>query len=80
MRRGSEAGHPRSDGNPAMPKKRKRRKPPAIVPRRGPATNLRPAGVHASSKQYGRTKAKRAERRELDDAQEPPGSERNGVD
>ncbi len=41
-----------------MTKRRRRRKTPAIVPRRGPAVNLRPAGAHESTKRYNRKKLK----------------------
>ena len=49
-----------------MTKKRRRRKPPIIVPRRGPATNLRPAGAHESTKRYNRKKLKIALQHELE--------------
>ena len=48
-----------------MPKKRRKR--PAIVPPRGPATNLRPAGAHESAKRYNRNKLKAADSREDDE-------------
>jgi len=48
-----------------MTSRRRRRKPPALVPRRGPATNLRPAGAHESLKRFNRKKAKSALRQEL---------------
>jgi hypothetical protein len=49
-----------------MTKKRRRRKLPKIVPRRGPATNLRPAGTHESTKRYNRKKLKVALQKELE--------------
>jgi hypothetical protein len=48
-----------------MTKKRRRRAPLKIVPRLGPATNLRPAGAHESSKRYNRKKLKIALQQEL---------------
>lgn len=48
-----------------MTRRKRRRKPPALVPRRGPATNLRPAGAHESLKRYNRKKNKTALRQEL---------------
>jgi hypothetical protein len=45
--------------------KRKRRKP-SLVPRLGPATNLRPAGSHESLKLYNRRRMKAALRREAE--------------
>jgi hypothetical protein len=45
--------------------KRKRRKP-GVVPRLGPATNLRPAGAHESLKLYNRRRMKAALRREAE--------------
>ncbi len=47
-------------------KKKKRRRPLAIVPPMGPATNLRPAGAHDSIKQYNRKREKAALRREAE--------------
>jgi hypothetical protein len=47
-----------------MSKKKKRRKA-ALMPRRGPATNLRPAGTHESLVQYNRKRQKAATRREV---------------
>ena len=49
-----------------MKKKRRRRKALAIVPPRGPATNLRPAGAHESNKRYNRKKLKIALQHELE--------------
>ncbi len=49
-----------------MTKKRRRRKLPKIVPRRGPAINLRPAGAHESIKRYNRKKLKIALQQELE--------------
>ncbi|MEO6834300.1 MAG: hypothetical protein ABI231_00095 [Candidatus Tumulicola sp.] len=46
-------------------KKRRRRKPQKLVPRLGPATNLRPAGAHESIKRYNRKKLKTALRQEV---------------
>jgi hypothetical protein len=48
-----------------MARKRRRRKP-AIVPRLGPPTNLRPAGAHESIKRYNRKKQKAALRKDLE--------------
>ena len=42
--------------------KRKRRKP-ALMPRLGPAQNLRPAGAHETIKRYNRKRAKAALKR-----------------
>lgn len=50
-----------------MAKKKRRRKTPTLVPRLGPATNLRPAGAHESIKRYNRKKLKAALRREEDE-------------
>jgi hypothetical protein len=48
-----------------MKKKRPRPETPAIVPPLGPATNLRPAGAHESTKTYNRKKLKAALRHEI---------------
>jgi len=51
---------------------KKPRKKPAIVPRQGPPTNLRPAGAH---KPAGEKRKANRERQDLDreiDAAEPP--------
>lgn len=48
-----------------MKKRRRRHAPPKIVPRLGPATNLRPAGAHESLKRYNRRKLKTALRQEI---------------
>jgi hypothetical protein len=48
-----------------MAKKKRRRLPPKLVPRLGPATNLRPAGTHESIQRYNRKKAKAALRQEI---------------
>ena len=45
--------------------KKKRRKP-GLVPRLGPATNLRPGGAHESLKRYNRRRMKAALRREAE--------------
>jgi hypothetical protein len=45
-------------------KKKRRRKGAGIVPRLGPATNLRPAGAHESLKRYNRKRLKAQLRRE----------------
>ena len=45
--------------------KKKRRLKPRLVPRLGPATNLRPAGAHESLKLYNRNHEKVALRREI---------------
>lgn len=50
--------------------KKKRRKA-ALMPPRGPATNLRPAGAHESLVAYNRKRNKHSLREELD--QESPG-------
>ncbi len=44
--------------------KKKRRKMALVVPPRGPATNLRPAGAHETLKRYNRKRAKAALRGE----------------
>ena len=46
--------------------KRKRRKA-ALVPRLGPAQNLRPAGAHESKKRYNRKRQKAALKRYVED-------------
>jgi hypothetical protein len=54
--------------------KRKRRRTPKLVPRLGPASNLRPAGAHKNKKLYDRNKIKAVLRREAEsgfDATEP---------
>lgn len=48
-----------------MTRRKRRRRPPALVPRRGPANNLRPAGAHESLKRYNRKRLKTALRQEL---------------
>lgn len=55
--------------------KKARQKPPAIVPRRGPATNLRPAGAHVDETVYDRKKEKAALEREIAES----GSSPSGV-
>jgi len=45
---------------------KKRRRFAALVPRLGPPTNLRPAGVHVDAKRYNRRKAKAALRRDAE--------------
>jgi hypothetical protein len=45
-------------------KRLRRRKKKALVPRRGPATKLRPAGAHKSKKAYDRKKSRAALRAE----------------
>jgi len=47
-------------------RKKRRRKVPKLVPRLGPATNLRPAGTHESIKRYNRRKLKIALQHELE--------------
>jgi hypothetical protein len=49
----------------AVTRKRRRRKA-ALVPRIGPATNLRPAGAHESAKRYNRKKLKLALKKDLE--------------
>jgi hypothetical protein len=44
--------------------KKKRKIAVKVVPRLGPATNLRPAGAHESAKLYDRKKLKAALRRD----------------
>ena len=46
--------------------KKKKRRQLKIVPRLGPATNLRPAGAHESRKLYNRRRQKAALRREAE--------------
>jgi len=50
-----------------MTKKSRRHREPALVPRLGPATNLRPAGAHDDKKHYDRKKIKAVLRREAED-------------
>ena len=50
-----------------MANKRKRHREPNLVPRLGPATNLRPAGAHEGKKLYDRKKIKAVLRREAED-------------
>lgn len=45
----------------------KRRRKRRLVPRLGPAVNLRPAGAHESRKLYDRKRIKAALRREEDE-------------
>jgi hypothetical protein len=45
--------------------KKKQRPVPKLVPPRGPATNLRPAGAHDDETAYDRKKEKAALRREI---------------
>jgi hypothetical protein len=52
-----------------MAKKKKRKTAPAIVPRMGPPTNLRPAGAHDDK----RRPARAAERRAAFDDEESDG-------
>jgi hypothetical protein len=47
-------------------RKKRRRKTPRIVPRMGPATNIRPAGAHESVKRYNRKRLKTQLRREYE--------------
>ena len=44
---------------------KKKRRPVFLVPPRGPATNLRPAGAHDDETAYDRKKEKAALRREI---------------
>ena len=53
--------------------KRRRRKKPPVMPPRGPATNLRPAGAHESKKRYDRKKTDAVLRQEEDE--DGPGVE-----
>lgn len=48
-----------------MNPRRRRRRPPKLVPRRGPPTNLRPGGAHESIKRYNRKRLKETLREEL---------------
>jgi hypothetical protein len=50
-----------------MAKKRRRHREPNLVPRLGPATNLRPAGAHDDKKLYDRKKIKAVLRRQAED-------------
>jgi len=50
-----------------MANKRKHHREPNLVPRLGPATNLRPAGAHEDKKHYDRKKIKAVLRREAED-------------
>lgn len=45
--------------------KKKRRRPPTLVPRLGPPTNLRPAGAHDDATTYNRRAQKAALRQEI---------------
>ena len=51
-----------------MARKKRRKKPPQLVPRLGPPTNLRPAGAHESVKRYNRKKLKAALIQEEDES------------
>jgi len=54
-------------------KKKARRKMP-LVPRRGPPSNLRPAGAHADKRRHKRSDVKDALRAAIDEAEvELPG-------
>jgi hypothetical protein len=54
---------------------KKKRRPVLLVPPRGPATNLRPAGAHDDETVYDRKKEKAALRREIAEGGFPlPGS------
>lgn len=44
---------------------KKKRREPHVMPRLGPATNLRPAGAHESLKRLKRSQEKIALRREI---------------
>jgi hypothetical protein len=45
---------------------KKRRKKRPVIPRLGPATNLRPAGAHEARKRYNRRKSKAALQRAVE--------------
>jgi hypothetical protein len=49
-----------------MTRKRRKRKAAKLVPRLGPATNLRPGGAHESRKRYNRKRLKIALQQELE--------------
>ncbi|HVS45468.1 MAG TPA: hypothetical protein VMS32_02265, partial [Verrucomicrobiae bacterium] len=54
-------------GGVIMPKRPKRRRAELVlVPRLGPASNLRPAGAHQDQKLYDRNKIKAVLRREAE--------------
>lgn len=59
-----------------MTRRKRRHKPPALVPRRGPVSNLRPAGAHESIKRYNRRKLKNALRQELAEGVFAPSTEK----
>ncbi|HEY5257373.1 MAG TPA: hypothetical protein VIJ12_03250 [Candidatus Baltobacteraceae bacterium] len=48
-------------------RKQRRRIEPKLVPRLGPAINLRPAGAHQTKKHYDRKQIKAVLRREAED-------------
>jgi hypothetical protein len=56
-------------------KKKRRRKARQLVPRLGPPTNLRAAGVHQSRKRYDRKRGKDEFRQEIEaEAETAPDS------
>ena len=57
---------------------RKKRRKVRIVPRLGPATNLRPAGAHESRKLYNRKRIKAALRKEAESGFPHAGSKEEG--
>ena len=57
-----------------MPRKKLKKK---LVPRLGPATNIRPAGAHASMKLYDRKRAKAAFRRAAEGGYVPSETDYN---
>jgi hypothetical protein len=60
--------------------KKKRRPAVPLVPPRGPATNLRPAGAHDDGAAYDRKKEKAALRREIAESGFPfSGAERRAT-
>ena len=66
MPRRGEAVRRKQNGRDEMAGLKKRRKKRAVVPRLGPATNLRPAGAHESRKRYNRRKSKAALQRDVE--------------
>jgi hypothetical protein len=60
-----------------MPKRPKRRRA-ELVPRLGPATNVRPAGAHQDQKLYDRKKIKAVLRREAENGFDNSGALKPG--
>jgi hypothetical protein len=61
-------------------KKKRRRKKPSVVPRLGPPTNLRPAGVHESTKRYERKRLKAELRQEAEAEASPNPSKEESLE